>query len=251
MFATQMMRAIKVGMRSRLLVCILVLAAAFYFWFGYKSHHLVSGILLLVGSELMVMLWIPRFFNNLIGQYKMRKSITWANNPSIIQLRSISQPFNVRLNKIKPFGILKGSDNAWANPFTRQIVVGEKTLRLLKTPEELTALVGHELTHIGRHHHLKMAFWTFAVPITLALPFYLTHAPIIITELVFYAVFFVAFLLVSWHNEYEADAGAAIIAGQDAMISVLHKLVPEKNWVHESETHPSVNNRVRKLEKVK
>lgn len=245
----QMLRAIRVGVRSRLFVCVLVVAAGYCFSFSHDPFvRLASIIGILATSETMIMLWGTAFVEMLIRPFAKKGSISWQEIPVFTKFRALAEVEGVKLHKNKPFGLRKDFNNAYANPLTRQIVVGDKLLQRLDDGA-ITALVGHEITHLQRHHHIKMLLWTIIVPVLLTLPLIKVGTPSIVHDLVFYAMFFMIFLFVSWHNEYDADAGAARIAGTKNTISLLKKMVPKGQWRHESETHPCVRSRILKLKK--
>lgn len=245
----QLLRAIRVGIRSRLLVCVLVVVTGYFYCFSNDPFvRLVCIIGVVFASEAMILLWGTAFAEMLMIPFARKQSISWKEIPVFTKFRALAETEGIRLHKTKPFGLRKNFNNAYANPLTMQIVVGDKLLQRLNDGA-LTALVGHEITHIKRHHHIKMLLWTMLVPAVLALPLMRLGTPRIVHDVVLYAMFFIAFLFVCWHNEYDADAGAARIAGTKNMISVLKKIVPKGQWRHESETHPSVRSRILKLKK--
>ncbi len=210
--------------------------------------RLAAGVGMLVTSEMMIMLWGSAFAEMMIMPLVKKGSISWQQIPVFTEFGALAETEGVKLHKSKPFGLRKNFDNAYANPLTRQIVVGDKLLRRLGDGA-ITALVGHEITHLKRHHHIKMLLWTMGLPTLLTLPLVKVGTPGIVHDIVFYALFFMVFLFVSWHNEYDADAGAARIAGPKNTISLLKKIAPKAQWRHESETHPSVRSRILKLRK--
>ncbi len=245
----QMLRAIRVGIRSRLFICILVVAAGYSFAFSNNPYlRLVSIIGVLFASEAMIMLWGTAFAEMIMRPFAKKGSISWQEIPIFTKFRALAEAEGVKLNKKRPIGLRKDFDNAYANPLAMQIIVGDKLLDGLDDGP-LTALIGHEITHIKRQHHLKMLLWTMAVPSLLTLPLLRAGTPRIVHDVVLYAMFFMIFLFTSWHNEYDADAGAARIAGTKNTIALLRKIVPRRQWRCESETHPSVHSRILKLRK--
>jgi len=197
----------------------------------------------------MIMLWVPAFVEQLLTSFPKKGSISWQEIPVFAKFRALAETEGIKLNKNKPFGVRRNFNNAYANPLTMQIVVGDKLLKKLDDGS-LTALIGHEFTHIKRQHHIKMFFCLMVVPVVLTLPLMRAGTPGIIHDVVLWAMFFMIFLFMSWHNEYDADAGGARIAGPKNMTSLLKKIVPRGQWQHESETHPSVHSRILKLKKL-
>jgi len=245
----QMLHAIKVGIRSRLFICLVVIAACYCFSFSHGLNlRLAFGMAVLITSEIMIMLWGNSFLKLIVLPFGKRNSISWEDRPEFAIFKALAASQDVQLNKKKPFGVRKNFNNAYANPLTRQIIIGDLLIKKLGDGH-LVALMGHEMTHIKRNHHLKMMFWTFLVPTLIATPLWIIRSPDIMYQIVFYATFFIVFLLISWHNEYDADLGSAKIAGFKNTIALLRKIVPRRQWRHESETHPSIHNRILKLRK--
>jgi len=249
MSTEQMLHAIKIGIRSRLVVCLLVAITGYCFGLIHEPHLRLAFIIgLFISSELMIALWFPAFAKPLLQALTEKNSVSWQQTPQFAKFKALADSQGVKLNKKRPFGLRKDLDNAYANPFTGQIVLGELLLGRLDDAS-ITAVVGHEITHIKRKHHIKMFLWTMIATTLTTLPLLMIHVPSIIFDLVFYAIFFVVFVFVSWHNEYEADAGAARIAGTPNIISALRKIVPKKQRGRETETHPSIDSRILKLRK--
>lgn len=247
----QLIRAIKIGIRSRLFICLFVFISAYWFSLIPPSHEkLIVGIIMLVSSETMILLWGTSFSKMLTISFPKKNEISWEETPIVTKLKSIAISEHVTLNKKRPFGIRKNFENAYANPLTGQIVIGDKFIQKYEGGI-LAALIGHEITHVKRKHYIKMIILTLLIPTLFTLPLKIIGTTQTIYYLAFYAVYFITFLVLSWHNEYEADAGGAKIAGKDNMIELLESLVPENQWHYESETHPCIKNRILKLRKNK
>lgn len=245
----QMLHTIKVGIRSRLFVCVLLVMAAYCFVWSRDPHvRLASILVVMVASEAMIMLWGTSFVRMLSMSFVRKGQISWQEIPEFNKFRALAESQHIKLNKKRPFGVQKDLDNAYANPLTKQIVVGDLLLQKLDDGL-LTALMGHEISHIKRKHQIKMLIWTTVAPIIVIIPLF-GRVSSAVCQLTFYAVFFVVFLLMSWHNEYDADSGAAEIAGVDNTIGLLRKIVPKRQQWHESETHPSIHSRILKLQRL-
>lgn len=249
MLIRQMIHAIKVGIRSRLLICLLVVIAAYCFGLSHNPYmRLISISGVLVTSEIMIILWGTSFGKMLEVSFVKKGSISWQDIPELTRFKDLAESQGVKLNRTRPFGVRKDFDNAYANPITRQIVVGDLLLKKFNDGP-LTALLGHEITHIKQNHYIKMLLWTLIVPTATAIPLLFIRVPSILFDLVFYATFFIVFLFISWHNEYAADSGAAEIAGVANTITLLKKIAPKQRHWSESETHPSIHSRILKLRK--
>jgi len=200
----------------------------------------------------MVISWVNFYYDNIKFTFKFifsRRNIDWKTIPVFEEFQAIANNRGVKLNKDKPFGVQAELNNAYANFFTRQIILGDELLKEL-TREQLLALFGHELTHLEKNHNMRILIGTLSFSSLVYLPLTYTQAPSIILNLVCLAGIFMALLFVSWNNEYSADTGGANLAGPRAMMSVLRNVVPKEQWRRESETHPSVYSRVRKLRKL-
>lgn len=246
-----LLRPIKVGLRSRLFICgVTVLAAYAYCYMGSPIIRLASILVFFVSAEVMVWQWGNFFMRNAVESFKMRffskGAISWRDIPEFTEL---AERMGVRLHRARPFGVMKGLNNAFANPITRQVVFGGQLLQRLQSQERL-ALGAHEFTHIKEQHFLKMLPWLFVGPMLVGLSLSLTPSPAIIVNLACFAIFVVIFVFASWRNEFAADAGAASQAGQEAAILLLQKLANPDDWERESETHPAIRERICRLGKM-
>jgi Zn-dependent protease with chaperone function len=224
-----MLHAIRVGIRSRLFVCILVVVTGYLFTLSHDANIRLAAIIgVLVTSETMIMLWGTSFIQMLLRPFAKKGSISWQELPVFAKFRVLVETQGLELNKNRAFGVRKDFDNAYINPLTRRIVIGDRVLKRLDDGP-LTALLGHEITHIKHRHHIKMLLWTMIIPALATLPLLIVGTPSIVYDLVAYAMFFMVFLFISWHNEYDADAGAARIAGTKNTISLLKKWYQKDN----------------------
>jgi len=198
----------------------------------------------------MIMIWVPRIYGDIGSMFTNWKNISYEEIPEFEPFRKLAADAGVVLNRKRPFGIKKGYNNAWANPITKRIVIGDKFLQ--RPVKQQKALLGHELTHIKENHYWRFLIAELVVPTLVAFPLFLTKSTPIIKEVSFYAVFFMTFVLVNWHNEYSADRGGARIAGSRvAMSSLLLAIVPKKSRRVESASHPSICSRIIKLRRMK
>lgn len=159
---------IRVGLRSKLVVCMLViLSGYFYHYGGDPIVRLVSICVMFTTAEMMTYFWSNFIGKNLIEVLLEKKSlISWVDMPDFMML---ANKIGVKLNKRRPFGLRKGYNNAYAKP-NGQLVFGEILLQRLDREERLS-LAAHELTHLRHGHHMKMM-----IPLLVTIPIILNAA---------------------------------------------------------------------------
>ncbi|MFC1987118.1 M48 family metalloprotease [Chloroflexota bacterium] len=247
----RLLKPIKAGLRSKLFICIATILAGYsYCYVDDPLFRLLSILALFVLSEAMVLLWAPFFLGNFFESLKMtfrkNKSISWVSIPTFEEL---ANKMELKLHTKKPFGLQENMNNAYTIPLTRQIIFGNRLMQKLSDSERL-ALASHEFTHLKQDHSTKMVLWIMFVFLLVSISLSFATTPAIVKNLIYAAAFLITFVYVSHHNEYAADAGAAVIAGKESTISLLQSLTPPEQWNHESETHPTIFDRVSKLHKM-
>lgn len=161
--------------------------------------------------------------------------------------------------EVKKLRIAEGLCNAYV--IGGAIVLGKELLEKLNLAEIL-AVIAHELTHKkGKHILLRLVIM---IPF-LALAMYSwsrLYSPIFFTEsftqivlTVMVNIGLLAFMLVTmtvpnWILEFKADRTAAKFAGKENIKSALLKLVGKENYEEPSETHPSVAERIKRIDKL-
>ena len=161
--------------------------------------------------------------------------------------------------EIKKLRIAEGLCNAYV--IGGAVVLGKKLLGKLNLAEIL-AVIAHELAHKkGKHILLRLVI---IIPF-LALAMYSwsrLYSPIFFTEsftqivlTVMVNIGLLAFMLVTmivpnWILEFKADRTAAKFAGKENIKSALLKLVDKGNYEEPSETHPSVAERIKRIDKL-
>jgi len=161
--------------------------------------------------------------------------------------------------EIKKLRIAEGLCNAYV--IGGAIVLGKNLLEKLNLAEIL-AVIAHELAHKkGKHIPLRLVIM---IPF-LALAMYSwsrLYSPIFFTEsftqivlTVMVNIGLLAFMLVTmivpnWILEFKADRTAAKFAGKENIKSALLKLVDKENYEEPSETHPSVSERIKRIDKL-
>jgi Zn-dependent protease with chaperone function len=115
---------------------------------------------------------------------------------------------------------------------------------------EIIAVLGHEFAHVKRRVRFIFEL-TLAVTLGYAFAMILNLFTVMLILVFYVAEVAMAFLLVSfvsWRNEYGADREGALATGPEGLISVF-ELVRQKSRKDEgSETHPSLSNRIKRLE---
>jgi Zn-dependent protease with chaperone function len=187
------------------------------------------------------------YFASAIKQFTLHKGRMKAPIP--LEIANLACKAGV---SIKELGVIK-ANNAY--------VLGKELLDKLDRKEVL-AVVAHELGHIKRRHLLikgvsLILFWVifvlcwsrFSSPIF----FSETVTQIILAVILNIAGF--AFLLVflipiNWLVELDADKFAAKLVDKEHIKSALLKLVDVDKLEEPSETHPSVAERVKRIDKL-
>ena len=242
---------IKVGLRSRLLICGITLIAGYSYWYaGDPVLKLIASLVFFVSAGVMVWQFVHYFGKHIVNIVKImcmgRKAVSWVE---ISEFNELAKRMGVKLHRKRPFGIRKGLNNAYANCLTGQIIFGEDLLQRLGSQERL-ALAAHELTHLKQNHWVRMFQLLLIVGLIVTLSLSLTSGPAIVSNLTCAAAQMITFVFVSWWNEFAADKGAGLQAGQAATISLLQGIVPASQWRRETETHPSITGRVSRLQKM-
>jgi len=239
-----------VGLKSKWFICLLVIFAGYLSYLVPNPYlRLAARLTLLVAAEVMIITWGNFFLTNFLDSFKKKGHISWDNSITSERLRKMAAGLGIKMHQRRPLGIRANYPNAYAIPWTRQIVVGETLLKEL-SEDELSALLGHELSHIKQNHGPFLMIWAMYSAIVVAASLATLNAPNTVIYVVSGAAFFLVFSIVSRRFERAADAGAAAIVGSDAVIALLKHIVPQTRWKQESETHPSVIKRIRQLRKL-
>lgn len=251
MSVSNLIHSIKVGLRSKLFVCAVIIVAGYsYCYAGNPLLVFISISILFVSAEAMVLLWGPLFLGSMIESFKIifstRKSILWTEH---LKFKKLAEQMGVKLHRKHPFGIIEGINNAYSNNLTQQVIFGKDLLQKLGNSESL-ALAAHEFTHLKQNHYGKTLMWSLVIVSLVSSSLSIAAPPDIILYLICAAALIITLVFISWRNEYAADAGAAKQVGLKPTISLLQKLAPPEQWQRESETHPSIHNRISRLKKM-
>lgn len=161
--------------------------------------------------------------------------------------------------RVKELGIV---DGCTAYVLGSSLVLGTKLLEEL-TFDERQAVIAHELGHIKRKHAvIRMALM---IPLLAALfyswsklssPIFLSESFTQVVLTVMLYVGMLAFVMLgtipaNWQVEFDADKIAARFVGKEHIKSALLKLGKGKNLKEPSETHPSIAERVKAIDKLR
>lgn len=217
--------------------------------------RLVALAVFIASSCLFVPTFIQQYFYNL----------------KILRVHSHRERFSIPLEyaqlakdmgtKISDYAIVSGR-NAYA--FFGSLVIGAELIQNL-SPEELYSVVAHELGHIKRNHALlrpllmtPLMFLPFFAWTTLNSPiFYSETVTLLLLSIMMIIAFFayVTFVTIpiNWKLELSADKASAKFAGKTNIISALRAIAKmnKQDLSEPSETHPSIKERIDKIENLK
>jgi Zn-dependent protease with chaperone function len=160
---------------------------------------------------------------------------------------------------VRELGIVKGCT---AYVCGKSLVLGKELLEDF-TFDERQAVVGHELGHVKENHALLRL--VLLAPL-LVVPLYgwsMLSSPIFFSELLtqmmlavmlniaMLAYVMLAAIPVNWYLEVRADRISARYLGKESIKSALLKFGKKKNLKEPSETHPSIAERVKAIDKLR
>lgn len=213
---------------------------------------LVTFAVFIVASVLFVPIFTSEFVSQLRQLLAHRKRERFQITHEIADL---SERIGAQVNEL---GIVKGCT---AYVLRKTLVLGTELLELL-TFDERQGVVGHELGHIKEKHGIIRAI--LPIPL-LAVPLYSwlrISSPIFFSEsltqiilIVMLNIAMLAYIMlvtipINWYLEVRADRIAARFIGKEHIKSALLKLGNKKNLGEPSETHPSIAERVKAIEKL-
>jgi Zn-dependent protease with chaperone function len=167
--------------------------------------------------------------------------------PDYEHIQELVDRMGVKLDKKHPFTLKLGLDNAYSDPVMRRVFLGDALLGKLETQERM-ALISHELAHLKGYHNIKriLPFFALYIPLVFTLP----REQDVVFGAVWIAFFMILFPHISRRFEYEADARAVREIGPEANISLLKKAETEEGQDCETVTHPSIQSRIKRIEKL-
>jgi Zn-dependent protease with chaperone function len=118
--------------------------------------------------------------------------------------------------------------------------------------EARKGILAHELAHLRAKHSTKsfLVLLLTSIPVFLLITF--LHLPNLVNLLLLFSAYGLIVPMVSWRFEYDADATAATFVGIQPVIKGLRKIAEVKHADVQRDTysHPSISNRISKLQKV-
>jgi Zn-dependent protease with chaperone function len=160
--------------------------------------------------------------------------------------------------EVKEFGIVK-ADTAYV--MGKSLVLGIDLLKKLIF-DERQAVVAHELGHMKRRHVVVRSVWVVLLFTVLMLSWSKLCSPIFFSESITQIVLtvmlnisvlafvFLVMIPINWYIELDADRFAAKLVGKERIKSALLKFANGKSFEEPSETHPSIAERVKHIEKL-
>lgn len=244
---------IKISFKKRLaLYEIIVMSLTLFGTFPNPMVKFVAFFVFIAASGIFMPIFASQFVSQLrlIFAHKNRIKFPISN-----EIGDLSEQMSVQA---KELGIVKGST---AYVMGKCLVLGVELIKQL-TFDERQAVVAHELGHIKEKHVLFR--FVLMIPL-LAIPLYgwsKLYSPIFFTEslthivlaimvsIAFLAYMRLVMIPINWLIEARADRIAARFAGNRNIKSALLTLANKEKLEKSSETHPSISERVKFIEKL-
>ena len=229
------------------ILCLITVSSGYIYTY---TNSIIGKHISIVFLCLSVAIWAYLSIRQFVRMIKIRVSKKYASSyeiPDYENMQKLVEKMGVKLDKKHPFVLKVGLDNAYYDLWNNRIALGDVLLKKLES-QECMALVSHELTHLKKGHLVKLFVLVW---IALIITIILLHREM---DLVFCAVWIAFFLMllpyVKRRFECEADAGAADETSPEAYISLLKKTEVEERWGCETVTHPSIQSRINRIEKL-
>ena len=170
----------------------------------------------------------------------------WREEPVPQAAVSLAQKLNTR-----PPKVMKVEPGSHINAAVMgNVLVITEGLRQRLGTRTAEGILAHEIGHLAGRHSIKMAIalhlTTFCIIVTVAMIDNYSWAVLAAVTLTFLPV---SWPLLSRRLEYDADRRAATVVGSETMSHALRNMVGKPLWGRESDTHPSIENRLARLSK--
>lgn len=253
---TELLRFLKTNLGERLVIYTLVvisltlfgtLPSLFLRFWAFFVFAGVSGLFLIIFGQLFLLPGVKNYL-----AYKKSKSIPLPDE--VVRLKN---QMGVNLKDLR---IAEGLCNAYV--IGGSVVLGTEFLKKLSS-NDILAGIAHELAHKkGRHILLRVGIMVpFLLFVSyswskLTSPIFFTESFTLILLTIMVNIGTLAFILVvmivpNWFLEFKADELAAKFAGKENIKSALRKLVNKEDHEKSSETHPSIAERVKRIDKLR
>jgi Zn-dependent protease with chaperone function len=191
--------------------------------------------------------------NYLLSYYLIPKifKVKWINYPKI---KEVALKSKVKLNKLGISNWKRANAFAYSLPIKGGNVILTKEIVEQLNDKELLAVIYHELGHIKNKDSFKMFLFS-----SLLLPLSTLKTWILFREFDWsdYLILTLVTSLIEMgisklqkRAEYMADEFAARYCGKENIINALLKITPENKRDLSSYSHPSTNERIKRLEKM-
>lgn len=213
---------------------------------------IMSLVFLLTLSGIFAPIFVSQFVSHvkLLLAHKQRVKL-----PVSKEIDDLARQIGV---EVKEIGIVKG---CVAYVIGKTLVLGIELLRRLSF-EQRQAVVAHELGHIKKRHRLLSVLFLLSITAIACFCFSKCYVPIFFIESPIFlmltvvvniaALVFVltAFIPISWYFEMKADEVAAKFVGKKHIKSALLTIANQRNLEEPSETHPSIMERIKHVDKL-
>ena len=110
-------------------------------------------------------------------------------------------------------------------------------------------VMAHEIAHLAGKHHIKkhVALFLTALAITATITMIDNYSWAVLLAVTL-TILAVSFPILSRHFEYDADRRAASIVGSETVTHTLRNMEDRSFWSVESDTHPSIERRLVRLQ---
>jgi Zn-dependent protease with chaperone function len=249
----ELWRFIRSFKKRFVLYYIIVLTMTLFGTVPVLAVKLLAFAVFLTASVLFVPIITSQFVSTIrqFQAYRNRVKIPISN-----EITHLSEKAGVQVQQL---GIVKGCT---AFVLRNSLVLGKDLLQKLSF-DERQAVVAHELGHIKeqRKHTLLRLFWLVTLLAFVLFSWSKLYSPIFFSESVtqiiltvmvniaLLAFMTVVMIPINWYIELDADRFAKYLVGKELIRSALLKLTDEKSFSEPSETHPSIEERVKRLDK--
>lgn len=138
----------------------------------------------------------------------------------------------------------------FTNLLTKKVYVPVSWLKKFPAPQDMRAVLGHELAHVKTEGKLWRES-SLGMGVVVGLSLFVGLFSIRLVTVTFeLSLAFLVLTAISWRNERRADMEGATVTGPEGLISVFEQLAAESNRDDGSETHPPLRDRILRLSRL-